>query len=269
MLAIIVLALVSAGNREAQGQGSTAGLRGTVLDAETRRPVARAIIEIASQGRRTETDSSGEFRMDALEPQLVTVRLRSLGYRTVERGLNLYAGRVSRAEYILSPALVILPEVRVLATASATPFTGFEDRRRQGFGTFITAAELERHPNRRILDLVRGIPGVRAVRSTGGGHHLASNRRPVGRPGPGGNRPCFLQVVVDGMMYWSPDPGGEVSLRSGPPPDLGAFISTTELAGVEVYAGMTGVPVEFRRDGIQCGTMVLWTKRGGYRPPSP
>ena len=268
MLAILVLTLCASDAREAQGQRSTARLRGTVLDSETRRPVAHAIIEIPSQGRRTETDSAGEFRIDALDPQLVTVRLRSLGYRTVERGLNLFAGRVSRAEYLLSPQAVSLPEVRVRA-ASATPFTGFEERRQQGFGTFLGPAELERHPNRRILDFMREIPGVRAVRTAGGGHHLASNRRPAGRPGFGGNRPCFLQVVVDGMMFWSPDPGGEVSLRSGPPPDLGSFIATTELAGVEVYAGMAGVPVEFRRDGIHCGTMVLWTKRGGYRPPAP
>lgn len=251
-----------------QGGNRTATLRGVVLDAESRRPLPRVIVELPSQARQAETDSAGEFVIAELQPQLVPVRLRAIGFETVQRGINLFAGRVTRVEYVLSPQATALPEVRVSAPSPATVLMeGFEERRRHGFGTFFVAEQLERSHHRQVTDLVREAAGVRVVRAPAGGAHLASSRRTSA--GLGAGRPCYLQVVVDGLIFWAPGAGGQVTVRSGPPPDLGGFISLSELAGIEIYSGMAGVPVEFRREGADCGALILWTKRGGYRPSGP
>ncbi|HUF66485.1 MAG TPA: carboxypeptidase regulatory-like domain-containing protein, partial [Gemmatimonadaceae bacterium] len=243
-----------------QVRNRTATLRGVVLDAASRRPLPRVMVELPSQARQVETDSAGEFVIAELQPQLVPVRLRAIGFQTVQRGINLFAGRVTRIEYVMSPQATALPEVRVSAPGPATVLMeGFEERRRHGFGTFFVAEQLERSHHRQVTDLVREAVGVRVVRATAGGVHLANSRRTA--TGPGAGRPCYLQVVVDGLIFWTPGAGGQVTVRSGPPPDLGGFISISELAGIEIYSGMAGVPVEFRREGAHCGALILWTKR--------
>lgn len=254
----------------AQG-GPQAVLTGRVIDATSRDPLRYVIVIVTLAGqelKRSETDEEGRFRIEGLPPQLVRVQVRLIGYRSFNRSLNLYAGRVANVEYALEPSEVILDEIVVEEAApTVTGWVGFEERRKLGFGTFFNETDLERFAGRALPDIVRGASGIRIVRGRANEAFAVSNRRRVGGPGPSGNRDCFLQVVVDGMIYWSPDVGGEVTFRSGPPPDLGRFMATREVAGLEVYAGMAGVPVEFRRDGVQCGTLVIWTRRGTARAP--
>lgn len=254
----------------AQG-GPQATLSGRVIDAQSRDPLRYVIVTVTFAGqevKRSETDAEGRFRIEGLPPQLVRVQARLIGYRHIDRSLNLYAGRVSNVEYTLEPSEVVLRDIVVEeAPPTVTGWVGFEERRRLGFGTFYDEADMERFAGRTLPDIVRGATGIRIIRGRTNEAFAVSNRRRVGGPGPEGNRDCFLQVVVDGMIYWTPDVGGEVTFRSGPPPDLSRFLSTRELAGMEVYAGMSGVPVEFRRDGVQCGTLVIWTRRGTARAP--
>lgn len=254
----------------AQG-GPQAVLTGRVTDSQSRDPLRYAIVTVTFAGqelKRTETDPEGRFRIEGLPPQLVRVQVRLIGYRNIDRSLNLYAGRVSNVEYPLEPAEIVLADIVVEEAApTVTGWVGFAERRRLGFGTFFDESDMVRFEGRTLPDIVRGASGVRIVRGRANEAFAVSNRRRVGGPGPEGNRDCFLQVVVDGMVYWTPDAGGEVTFRSGPPPDLSRFLSSRELAGMEVYPGMSGVPVEFRRDGVQCGTIVLWTRRGTARTP--
>lgn len=254
-------------------RGSLGMIEGIVRDAATRDPLPFVLVDITVPGeesRRAESDADGRFRFRGVTPQLVQVRLRSLGYRTVERFVNVFAGRTASVEYLMLRSEVVLPDLTVDAPAAPATvlMAGFEDRRKMGFGTFYDAADLERLRHRQMVDLVREAAGVRIIRSALNEQFAVSNRRRVGMQTAAG-RDCYMQVVIDGMMYWTPDNGGEITFRSGPPPDLGHLVATSELAGMEVYAGMSGVPVEYRRDGVHCGTIVFWTKRGSMRPPPP
>lgn len=250
-------------------QGRSSSVQGRVLDAATREPLPFVVVDLFvpnEEDRRAETDAEGRFEVRDLPPQLIRVRLRLIGYRTLDRGLNLSAGRVTRATWELERQEVVLPEVRVEETAPTTVLMlEFEERRRVGIGTFYGVAELERMRARNVADLVREAPGVRVIRSPTNEQFAVSNRRVIGGPGRGGDRECFMQVVVDGMILWSPDAGGEVTFRSGPPPDIGRLLSTSELAGVEIYNGMVTMPIEYRREGSDCGTVVFWTRRGSMR----
>lgn len=264
-----LLALLSPA--EARGQGGSSTLSGRVVDAATRSPLPFVLVSLTIPGeapRRIESDVEGRFRVENLPAQLIRLNLRVIGYEPLNRALNLHAGRVSSVVYEMQHVQVILPDVVVEETAPTTVFMeGFAERRQQGFGTYFDIDQLSRMGGRNVADIVREAPGVRIVRSTSNETHAVSTRRTIGGPGRGSARECFMQVVVDGMILWSPGPGGEVTNHTGPPPDIGRLLSTRELAGMEVYAGMSGVPIEFRRDGVACGTVIFWTRRGSMRAP--
>lgn len=264
--AVVALALGTAAAEAQLGRGP-AVVMGRVLDAETRNPLPFVAVDIIDQKRRVETDASGYFRIEDLAPQLVTVRLRQIGYPVVERSLNLFAGRESRVEYVLAKAPPRLEEVRVTAKRSATNLlmAGFEERKRLGIGKFYGEEELARHQERRVQDVLRDAPGVQFIIGRGGEYQLASNRSAMGL---GNNRTggaCFLQVVVDGLLVWSPETGTNRTTTFGPP-DIANLVAVSELVGVEVYSGLAGVPAMYRRQGNSCGVVLFWTRRGDYVP---
>jgi hypothetical protein len=87
-------------------------------------------------------------------------------------------------------------------------------------------------------DLFQGIAGVRVVRNSLGSGTL------LGR----GN--CRLALFVNGM---------QVSARTGSGVD--ELVAPQDLAGVEIYNGMGGVPSELMTATANpCGTVALWTK---------
>lgn len=267
-MASSLAALALAGGGALAGQ--SAGVAGQVLDASTRQPVAHVVVEIPSQGRRTETDSTGGFRMLGLSPQMVTVRLRSIGYREVERTLNLFAGRVMSVEYLIAPDVVALAEVEVTGrdmSPTALMMEGFETRRRLGIGKYYTEEDIARHRQRQVPDLLRDAPSVRVQRGPSNEYYAVNTRRPVTSMTQGirNQRPCFLDIFLDGTVVWSADRGA----RGVPPVDLAHFVDLTDLVGVEVYSGVSTVPAEFRRQGSNCGAIIFWTRRGGTPRDSP
>ncbi len=248
----------------AQAGTSTAGVTGRVLDAATRAPVPHAIIEIRSQDRRTETDSTGRFRMDGLQPQIVVLHVRGLGYEAVQRSLNLFAGRTVSVEYLLASSAVALPDVTVTESdpRGILELSGFEDRRRLGLGQYYTEEDIARHPQRRVPDLLRDAQGMRIARGASNEFYAVNTRQQLTSIIPNRNRSvCFLDIFVDGMVVYSADG----AMRGIPPPDLNYLVSLSDLLGVEVYTGLANVPAEYRRQGSSCGAILFWTRRG--KPP--
>lgn len=251
----------------AQLSGRPAMVTGRVLDAESRKPLQHVVVDIIDQQRRIETDASGNFKFEDLSPQLVTVRLRQIGYPVVERSLNLFAGRETRVEYVMAKGPPRLADVLVTAERSATNalMAGFEERKRLGVGKFYGEDELARHRERRVVEVLRDAPGVQFVTGRGGEYHLASNRSAMGI---GSNRTagsCFLQVVIDGMVVWTPETNSE-RVTSFAPPDLAHLVEVSDLVGIEVYSGVAGIPAMYRRQGNTCGVILFWTRRGDYVP---
>ena len=233
------------------------GVSGRVLDEASREPVALAVIEIVELARTAETDSLGRFRLVDLEPNLVTVRIKRIGYAPLERSLLLRPGRVVSMDYLLSPSVVELPEVEVeeKVVELNAMMSGFEERRRMGFGTFFDEAEIRRNQHRQLADLLYQTTGVKIIRS-GFAKYAANSRRNVSGLGSRGMGPCFMQVVIDGVEFR----GGQGPL------DLTTFIPLSEVSAIEVYPSVAGLPMQFRQLGSQCGVLIIWTRRGGDPP---
>jgi len=247
---------------QAPAQTGSAAVAGRVLDAQTRKPLAGVVVQLVGRNRFAETDAAGAFRLGGLDPQLVSVRIFHPGFTTVQRGLNLFAGRTVAVEYLLTPEATRLPEVRVLAKPEPTPtarmLEGFNERRRLGAGTFFDQATMERWEHRRMGDILRGVPSVRLY--TNGSTVTAATNRQATRSFTRGGGPCYLDVLVDGMR---------VSTDGGPPPDLNGLVAISELAAVEVYAGISDIPALYREPGNMCGAIMFWTRRGGEAGEKP
>jgi hypothetical protein len=131
----------------------------------------------------------------------------------------------------------------------------FEERRRMGFGRFIDSTVLRRSEHLKLSDLLRRHTGVLVLATDGHGGGLAVSTRagycPSGRPC------CYLQIIVDGVVRHR---GGPVYL-AGTPPNLKEF-ELHALESVEVYRSAAETPIEFGGASAECGTIVLWTRRG-------
>jgi hypothetical protein len=92
-----------------------------------------------------------------------------------------------------------------------------------------------------VEDLLRGMPGLRVLP-----YGIVSSR---GSGSPLGGS-CGPRLFVDGS--WLP-----IDLANGDPIPIPA----SDVAGIEVYGGPAGVPIEFQQ-GSSCGVVAIWTKHG-------
>ncbi len=145
----------------------------------------------------------------------------------------------------------------------------FQERRHQGFGQFIDSLELRRSEDRRLSDLLRGHHGI----------VIAQNRFAVSsRAG------CYMQIIYDGQSVYSPatfippapaapTPGERFTRATRPPPrptplDINTF-DVSGLESIEMYQSLSDTPLQFGGAAAGCGTLVLWSRRGGTPPRNP
>jgi TonB family protein len=207
-------------------------------------------------GRSGVTGDDGRVRQPGLPAGRATLAVRRIGFRAQSREVTL-APATDGSAAALVVALGAVPQqlASVVVRASRRgPYTGhlaaFNRRRDLGYGTFFTAADIDRRNPMRTSDLLRMMPGA-AVRSAG----ISSTVRFR-------NSGCDPFVWIDG----APASAGYLDVDAFPPQTL---------AGVEVYSGIATVPVELRgpRGLGSCGVIALWSRmpeptgRRGKRTP--
>jgi len=67
---------------------SSLTLRGTVVHAETEKPVVKARLSILGLESKAETDNQGRFQLDALPPRLLNIRVEAPGFVTDQIAVN-------------------------------------------------------------------------------------------------------------------------------------------------------------------------------------
>lgn len=227
---------------DAWSQASPATLRGVVRDADGT-PVGNAEVRIVDLARATRTDTTGAFLIGQLPSRMHEVSIRRLGYQLqlLQVTLTGAGGDPIHVRLIAEPML--MPSVDIEATNPF--FKEFEARRSRGLGTFITRDQVAVHNSSYPSDAFRSLPGVRVVRVGGGmGIRIAA---PTGlRRGTGAGE-CAPMIWVDGQKA----PGMEIDdIRAG------------DVHGIEIYRGASTTPSQFVTAGVvQCGTIVVWTRR--------
>jgi hypothetical protein len=258
-LAVALIAPVLAGSSAAQSI-----LRGRVVADSGKRPIVGAEIALGSPPRLARTDAAGRFSLGDLTAGTVAIRVRAVGFKPLDIEATIGPHDTADVEFSLSAAPQQLPTL-VVKEKPPPPFSAkmevFEQRRRLGFGTFLSRAELVKWQDQPASITIRRIANLRLIArppECGGGFAAASGRSGQMRPQCGGYLlpyACYMAIYLDGMQWWVPGFSGD------PPPDIDQF-RVDQLQGMEVYRGPGELPAELQQTGSICGAVVLWTRTG-------
>ncbi|HVB29927.1 MAG TPA: TonB family protein [Gemmatimonadaceae bacterium] len=237
-VAAAALLLGAAPVARAQGAASVGIIRGTVRDSADR-PVVGADVAVGPEIR-TRTDSAGAFELRNVPVGSRVLLVRRLGYAPLTSFWD-----VGDSPLVLDLRVhafpAVLPAVHVTAR-TAQPYdarlAGFNARRAEKLGYYITQADIAKGNTFRMTDALLRIPGVRVITMPG---ELGTS---VTLPGSR----CAPLVIVDGF-----------------PAALGRFdlnmIDLSTVEGVEVYPYGSAVPAElmgpFGMEG--CGVIAIWS----------
>jgi len=221
----------------ALAQARTASITGMVVNRETREPVSGALVRLAWTGRSAVVDSAGRFDLKGLAPGAGLLQIRAIGYVVGSWAVRLAEGDVVSKTFEMDASPIVLPEMLVPTTPPdnwRSP-QGFEQRRRKGDGYFVTEEQLKAQHPITLVEVLRTVPGILT--------NCTYNQCTVAmvRSTP----PCTPEYYLDGFP---------ASLAMGPD------FPIQSIRGIEIYGDQFSTPIEFQKNGLQCGIIAVWTK---------
>jgi hypothetical protein len=271
------LVLVSAGTVAAQvsvpivrqmiGMGT---IDGVVTDTMLV-PLPSATVSIIGSNVRVITGDNGRFRIAALQPGQYIVIAHRIGYEPLSARVNVTVTDTERVSLVLERVASALDTVKVAGAQLPARFSGFESRlkNKEATAAFTREDILKVNP----VDTWQMLSRVSALKlvphGSNGGWWAVSTR--AMRVTSAGALPCFMSVMVDGVMMLgdpspanaapssgdpalSQPPGGTFDLTNLPPPD--------QIHGMEVFAGPSSIPPQYNGAGNakMCGLIAIWTR---------
>jgi hypothetical protein len=242
LIGIATLLTLAAAPRPAAAQRHSATLVGWIRDSSGA-PVGQADVLVEHGDAAARTDSSGRFTLRALDPGAITVRVRRLGYDPQTFEYVLRAGSEDSISVTLLPRIHSLEAVEIdeAMAKRRRELDGFNRRKAQGEGMFVTRMDIEHHNTEMLSETLREVPGLRFTRA-----------------GPGRQGLRFITASTKSYdcqpLYWVD--GRKV---------LGVEIDdfpASEVEAIELYRGPATTPAQFApgRSNATCGTVVIWTR---------
>ncbi len=257
---VVAGTLILGGLPEAVGAQSEAGvvLVARVTDEVTHRPLYGVELSLLDPTRLVRTDTGGRAIMQRVASGMHSVRLRRVGYVSIETELSVY-GDTAEFDFVLRRTAAELERVTIEDRATPASLTEFEVRRRMGVGHFLTDSILRREGQRPLANILASrFPGLTLVPmppptarvgldlpadlDAFGSMHLEATQ-PSGLLHDG-HATCPIDTYVDGIWFTE-------SLATVPS-DL--------IAAVELY-DKGSAPSAYRRPGKACKVLLIWTHR--------
>jgi len=221
--------------------GGTARIHGSVR-SERGQPLVNARVVVAGTERSAYTDSGGTFHLSDIAAGTQTVEVRALGYVPETRELTLRANADPTLDVTLTSFKKVLDTIHVVSTRLYNrDRTGFERRRKTGFGTYLDEAAIAQRRPYDAYSMLYAIPSLQIV--SRGFERSVLMRSVTGM--------CAPNLFIDGMR-----------MASDLLDQLDVLVHPDELAALEIYRSGS-VPAEFFTFN-GCGAIVIWTK-----PPAP
>ena len=222
-----------------------------VFDASTGEPIEGAQVSDVLSKSSSLTTKTGTVSLIFLPDSGSIVRVQKVGYQPATMVVKISPDDTLPITMLLTAVVTALPAVVTKDTATKHLSPGLqamEDRRRAGFGYFITEAELRKNDSKRMTNMIRTFPNVNIVcpqpeRQRSGECWAVSGRVPSKNALRGGS--CPLDVYINGII--SPDNDLEK-------------LPVNEYAGVELYLGGASMPVLYNKTGSSCGVLLLWMR---------
>ena len=217
------------------GKASVSGV--VVLDGS--RSNAGTRVELAGTDIAATTNERGEFTMRNLPSGTRLLVARRLGWVVQTVPVDLSSREEKRVKITLPRFVEMMSPVLVTARrAAALERVGFTQRKKTGFGFYITPDQLENtHPSV-LSDILRQVPGLRVSYGVYGDVIVSSR---------GVTNAC-MQYYMDDSPYLEMRPG-----------DVNRFVTAREIVAVEVYHGAE-TPAQYVRAGADCTTILIWTR---------
>ena len=220
-------------------------LSGTVLTADGR-PLAGAQVSI-HDGPETRANDLGQWTLVGAPLGTRMLEVRAISYYPDRRAVDVVAG-AAPVRVTLSTLKAVLDTVRIAASRMPDG-SGFEERRRNGMGRYLTAEDIARRTPIFTSELLRNLPGVRVDMRTGSLEKWIAMRGMAGT--------CSPSLYVDGAHMPTLPEGLTAN-------DIDMWADPDEIVGIEVYVDF--VPPQFRPPLSGCGSIVIWTKRRRFMP---
>lgn len=202
-------------------------------------PLKDARVVIRDAGLEVRTDSTGRFAFANLPTGTWNLDVRAIGHEPLTRPIDVLADDSTTIAFDLS-RIVPVDTFRIRSRLPNNPWvnlTGFEQRRKAGFGRYMGPEELNRMDPLWFNDIIRGFPSLRLERANWG---YVVTMRATGMAAR-----CAPRVYVDNVI--TPNDGS-----------LDNFLMAKEINAVEVYSGSMGPP-QYMDFMSGCGSIVVWT----------
>jgi hypothetical protein len=197
------------------------------------------------------TTKTGTVSLVFLPDSGSIVRVQKVGYQPATMVVKISPEDTVPLTMLLNAVVTTLPTVVTKDTGSRHMSPGLrdmEERRRQGFGYFITEPELRKNDSKRMTNVIRTLPNINMVcprpeRPRYGECWATSGRIGSKNAFLGGS--CPLDVYINGVI--SPDNDLEK-------------LAVSEFAGVELYLGGASIPSLYNKKVSSCGVLLLWMR---------
>jgi len=205
---------------------------GGVVHNDKGKPVANAEVAVPGTGVDGRTQQNGAYALAGLPAGTQTVEVRVIGFEPKRFTVDLSRDRLTNLDITLDRPVQTLDAVKIFGKGS-TSMAEFERRLHNGWGHFLTPADIEKRHAVQVTDLFRTMAGVRVLPSRRGFGNTVLLR---------GN--CRPTVYINGMR-----------MDDNAASELDQYVNADEVTGVEVY-NTAGRPMQFW--GNNCGSVVIW-----------
>jgi hypothetical protein len=268
-------------------------LVGTVVDLETRQPIAGAMVTLLTESNRqvedaVRSDSAGTFTITTTHTGRFRLKAVRIGYMAsrnpsfpLKSGERLtFQLEMSASSQILAPLTILARDRGFSGIAFRSPLDAFEYRRTKGAGgVFFTTDQIVNSGALDVAQLIQMRAGatILFVRDTFGTRTETVMLRRAAF-GPQVGNACPVVFYLDGFRLQVDVAIAEHGGLIFPVPRALGTIVMSDVYGVEVYRSSTEMPGEFAStrnvdgSGSECGVVAVWTKRGrapSSEPPPP
>jgi Carboxypeptidase regulatory-like domain len=270
-LALFACTALTVHAAQAQVQASTGTIDGVVTDTMLV-PLTSATVSVIGSNIRVVTGDNGRFRIASLEPGAYIVIAHRLGYEPLSARVEVTIADTARVSFSLERITTALDTVKVAGARLSVRFAEFESRlkNKEATAAFTREDILKVNP----IDTWQMLSRVSALKlvpaGANGGWWAVSTR--AMRVSAAGATPCFMSVMVDGvLMAGDPSPstktkpgGGDPTLNEAPSGtfDLTNLPSPDQIHGIEVFGGPASIPPQYNGAGNakMCGLIAIWTR---------
>ena len=240
----------------ATGAAGTASLRGTVLGVNGR-VLRDALVSVLGTRRSGRTDQAGAFKIDRIPAGTRTVEVRSIGWEPMTVAMDFSTNATRQETLSIGRQAQTLAKVEVTRNAALPSLMerdGFEMRRQQGMGAFVTEQDIKKHTFSDLISVLEGVRGLHVTLSASFPYLIGISDFNQVR--------CIPNVFLDGAPFPISVPGPR-----GPSPDLGSFqqlrgiLYPEAIKGIEVYSNPGTIPAQYDlTSSTGCGSIVIWTR---------